>query len=134
MSAGEVRITDAKTGGQKGQKPERFGLIPAAALKVVARVYAMGALKYDRHNWAKGYDWDLSLDALERHIAEFKMGNDRDEESGEHHLAHAVFHCLTLIMFWLYGLGTDTRLKLPAPPPSFSDHIKPRQGDIETPC
>jgi hypothetical protein len=26
-----------------------------------------------------------------------------------HHLAHAVFHCLTLITYGQFGLGTDDR-------------------------
>jgi hypothetical protein len=108
----EVRITDPKTGGQKGRKDERFELIPAGALEEVARVYGHGAAKYDSHNWARGYDWDLSIGALERHVALFKQGQDLDAESQLNHMAHAVFHCLTLITFGRYGLGTDNRLKL----------------------
>lgn len=113
--ASEVRITDPNTGGQKCQKPERFELLPAAALQEIARVYAFGAKKYADHNWAKGYDWGLSIGALERHVAEFKKCNDLDDESGLHHLAHAAFHCLTLITFSIYGLGTDSRLRIPPP-------------------
>ena len=115
--ASEVRITDPNTGGQKGQKPERFELLPAAALQEIARVYAFGAKKYADHNWAKGYDWGLSIGALERHVVEFKKCNDLDNESGLHHLAHAAFHCLTLITFSIYGLGTDSRLRIPAKKP-----------------
>lgn len=106
----EVRITDPNTGGQKGSKPERYDLIPSSALDEVARVYGFGANKYDIHNWAKGYDWGLSIAALERHISAFKQGENIDPESGLHHLAHAVFHCLTLIVFIQQGLGTDSRL------------------------
>lgn len=113
----EVRVIDPNTGGQKGQKPERFELLPAAALQEIARVYAFGAKKYADHNWAKGYDWGLSIGALERHVAEFKKCNDLDNESGLHHLAHAAFHCLTLITFSIYGLGTDSRLRIPAKKP-----------------
>lgn len=110
---GEVRITDPKTGGQKGQKPERFSLIPKDALAEVAKVYGYGSQKYAKHNWAKGYDWDLSQDALERHYAAWSTGEDYDEESKCLHLASVVFHALTLIAFTLRGKGTDTRDKLP---------------------
>lgn len=106
---GEVRIVDPKTGGQKGQKPERFDLIPFDALEEVARVYGEGAKKYEDDNWLKGYRWRLSLGALLRHVARFMCGEDRDRETGCLHLAHAAWHCLTLITFMQRGLGTDDR-------------------------
>lgn len=95
----EVRIIDPDTGGAKGQKPAQPSLIPMEALEAVARVYAFGADKYDRDNWRKGYAWNLSMDAMMRHIMAFWRGEDLDPESGEPHLAHAVFHALTLITF-----------------------------------
>jgi hypothetical protein len=106
---GEVRVTDPITGGQKGTKPERFELLPWWALEEVARVYAFGAQKYQDHNWLKGYRWSLSIGALLRHTAKFFSGETHDPESGLHHLAHAVFHCLTLITYGQFGLGTDDR-------------------------
>lgn len=99
----EVRVVDPETGGMKGKKPERYSLIPAEALAEVARVYGFGAEKYDDNNWRKGYAWSLSLDALQRHIEAFRMGESFDPESNLHHLAHAVFHLFTLITF--DGLG-----------------------------
>jgi hypothetical protein len=105
----EVRITDALTGGQKGKKPERFNFIPPDAMAEVARVYGYGATKYEDRNWEKGYDWGLSLDALHRHINAFERREGTDPESGLHHLAHAVFHCLALMTYQKFGLGTDTR-------------------------
>jgi hypothetical protein len=112
---GEVRITDPKTGGQKGRKPERYDLIPWAAMDPVARVYAMGAEKYEDHNYLKGYAWSLSLGAMLRHITQWARGEDLDDESGETHLAHVAWHALALIMFELHGLGTDDRWRPPAP-------------------
>ena len=95
----ETRVTNPSTGGQKGQKPEQMSLLPIEALQAVSRVYAFGAEKYDRHNWRKGYDWHLSYDAVQRHLMAFWAGEDTDPESGEPHLAHAVFHLLTLMSF-----------------------------------
>lgn len=105
----EVRITDPVTGGQKGSKPERFDLIPWDALEEIARVYGVGAGKYEDHNWLRGYKWSLSAAALCRHVAKWFLGIDRDAETGCHHLAHAAWHCLTLITFALRGIGTDDR-------------------------
>lgn len=112
-SSTEVRVIDPKTGGEKGSKPERYDLIPSSALDEVARVYGFGSRKYAVNNWVKGYDWGLSIAALERHISAFKQGEDLDPESGLHHLAHAVFHCLALVTFGQKNLGTDTRLVFP---------------------
>ena len=95
----EKRITNEITGGQKGQKDERFSLIPKGALAEIARVYGFGAEKYSPNNWRKGYAWSLSLDALYRHIVAFETGEDIDPESGLHHLAHAGFHILALLTY-----------------------------------
>lgn len=107
--SGEVRVTDPNTGGQKGRKPERYDLLPFAALDEVARVYGMGAEKYEDWNWAKGYAWSLSLGAMQRHISAWAQGEDTDPESGYSHLAHAAFHCFGLITFQHHDLGTDDR-------------------------
>ncbi len=107
----EIRITDPKTGGEKGQKAERFDLFPFDALEEVARVYSFGARKYADDNWLKGYAWRLSLGALLRHVSRFAIGEDRDPETGCLHLAHAAWHCLTLITFILRKRGTDDRAK-----------------------
>lgn len=105
----EVRIVDPTTGGEKGQKPERYDLFPFDALDEIARVYGVGAQKYADDNWLRGYSWRLSAGALCRHVARFMVGEDRDPETGCLHLAHAAWHCLTLITFKLRELGTDDR-------------------------
>ena len=108
----ETRVTDPITGGQKNSKPERYDLLPSGALDEVARVYGVGSQKYETRNWERGYAYGLSIAALERHISLFKQGQDRDTETGLHHLAHAIFHCLALITFIEKQIGTDDRSKL----------------------
>ena len=107
----ETIITDPKTGGMKGQKLPQYGAIESMALMEVAKVAGFGAKKYDRYNYLKGFKWSLSYDALQRHLHLFWSGQDKDEESGLYHLAHACWHCLALISYSLYGLGTDDRWK-----------------------
>ncbi len=107
----EVRVTDPITGASKNSKPERYDLFPFDALDEVARVYSFGCKKYDDWNWLNGYKWSLSLAALLRHVSRFAQGEDRDPESGCHHLAHACWHTLTLLTFCMRGLGTDDRKK-----------------------
>lgn len=107
----ETRITDALTGGQKGQKLAALGSIDPVALLELAKVSGYGAQKYARYNYLKGYDWSLSFDALQRHLLEFWSGEDYDKESGRLHVAHAGWHCAALTSFVLRGLGTDDRFK-----------------------
>lgn len=95
----EIRITNPTTGGEKGSKPERFDLIPAKAMRQVARLYGRGALKYACHNWRRGYAWSLSIAALERHLAAFKEREDIDPETECPHLAAVIFHALSLLTF-----------------------------------
>lgn len=98
-SANGERRAVSPTGGEKGVKDEQYSLIPVEPLAEVARVYGIGAQKYDRENWRRGYDWHLSYDALQRHVNAFWRGETFDPDDGLHHLAHAVFHCFALIAF-----------------------------------
>jgi hypothetical protein len=112
-AASEERVVDPKTGGQKGQKIERFDLIPAEPLRQLALVYGAGAKKYDDDNWRKGYAWRLSLGAAMRHIWSWVRGERHDAEVSElagqpvSHLACAAWHCFTLMEFQAFELGTN---------------------------
>ncbi len=109
----EVRVTSS-TGGQKGTKPERYSLLPWAELDEVARLYAFGAMKYDDHNWMRGYDWHLSFDAGTRHWRAFWGGESIDPETGCHHLSSVVFHALALMYFEKHFPDFDDRPPAPA--------------------
>lgn len=95
----EVRVTNDVTGGAKGQKLARYGLIPTYPLNLVAKLYGAGAAKYEDWNWARGYAWHLSYDAMQRHANAFWSGESIDEETGQHHLAAVVFHAMALMEF-----------------------------------
>ena len=103
----ETTVVDPNTGGMKGQKQERFSLIPFDWLWAMARHYGFGASKYDDNNWRKGYNWSLTLDAHSRHVAQWMQGEDLDEESGSHHLIAAAWHLIALWWFQKHGRGTD---------------------------
>jgi len=106
-SLGEVRIKDPLTGGEKGQKPQRFSLIPADFLWALATHYGVGARKYEDRNWEKGYNWSLSEDAFSRHFSQWKHGETHDEETGTHHLICAAWHIIALWWFDTHSKGTD---------------------------
>jgi hypothetical protein len=94
----EVRVT-SPTGGQKGSKLARHDLIPTLPLDLLAKVYGMGAAKYDDNNWRLGYKWSLNYAAMQRHLLAFWSGQDLDPESQLPHLAHAMWHAAALLEF-----------------------------------
>lgn len=104
----DERIVESETGGKKGQKLERYDLIPPYTLAAIARQYGRGALKYDDNNWRKGYPWSLSYAAAMRHLVEFwdRENWDTDPFWDEvdmprpHHLDAAIFHLITLREFF----------------------------------
>lgn len=99
MDKGEVVVTEnTATGGQKEQNDIRLDLLPVEALWEVARVYGIGARKYEVNNWRKGYEWSNSYAAMQRHALRFWDGESMDE-GGFHHLAAVVFHALALMTF-----------------------------------
>lgn len=109
-STSEVRIVDPKTGGEKASKPAQLGTnIDPLALLVLGEVGPVGVQKYAPWNYLNGFDWGLSYNALQRHVNLFWAGEDKDDESGIRHMAHAAWHSLCLVSFDLRKLGTDSR-------------------------
>lgn len=86
----------------------RMELIPPEFLWLIAAVLTFGATTYDAWNWHKGMDWDRVYGAALRHLTQFWAGEDYDE-SGFPHLANATCEIMFLTMYWLHGIGEDTR-------------------------
>jgi hypothetical protein len=78
---------------------ERFDLLPAAALFEVAKVYTMGANKYEDRNWEKGIKYGRVKAALDRHLLKWWRGQRYDQEDGQHHLASVVWCALALLHY-----------------------------------
>lgn len=95
----EIRVKNEKTGGEKGEKPQRYDLIPWSQMDKVAELYGRGAEKYAPRNWEKGYDWHLSFSSMMRHATQFWEGESYDAETKCHHLASVIFHALALMYF-----------------------------------
>lgn len=113
--ADEVRIVNAETGGEKGQKLERFDLIPAEPLQLLAEHYGRGARKYADRNWERGYKWSLSFGAMMRHAWAFWRGEDIDAETGSPHLVAVAWHALALLEFTRKHPNLDDRPQSTAP-------------------
>jgi len=75
----------------------RYGLTPPLALKEMVRVLTFGAEKYEPDNWKYVEDSKHRyFDALMRHAWAWKEGEVLDQETGLHHLAHALC-CLSFL-------------------------------------
>jgi len=88
-----------------------MGLLPWPALIQVAKVLKFGKEKYDAHNWRGGMNWSRMYDAALRHLTAFMEGEDIDQESGLHHLAHCGCCILFLLTYCVTETGTDDRYK-----------------------
>lgn len=105
----EVRVTNEKTGGQKGTKLQRMDLVPVGPLFELSELYGHGAKKYAARNWERGYDWSLSIAALLRHALAFwggedlipqtPEGEDDDPTAGCKHMAAVAWHAFALMQF-----------------------------------
>lgn len=105
--------TEAVSAGVKydqGKLP--WHLLPGDAVEPVLRVLSYGADKYAPRNWEKGMAWSRPFGAMMRHMWAWWMGEDKDKETGETHLAHAACCLLFLLAYEKRGIGTDDRSKL----------------------
>jgi len=84
-------------------------LLPFIALEEVVKVFDFGAKKYSRGNYRHGFEQLRLLNASLRHILSHARGEDRDPESGEYHLAHAICCLLMLLTNLKEGKSTDNR-------------------------
>jgi hypothetical protein len=89
----------ATSGGRKfdGGKLQ-FGLLPTNALKATVEILTFGAEKYEPDNWKYVPDAKRRyFDALNRHLWDWKSGEQTDQETGKNHLAHAM--CCLMFLY-----------------------------------
>lgn len=87
----------------------RMDLIPPEADRAMAQVLTMGAAKYGDRNWEKGLNWSRVLAALKRHLLDWEMRVDLDEESKLNHMKHVLWNAMALVTFIERGVGRDDR-------------------------
>lgn len=91
----------------------RMDLLPMDALIKVGLVLDYGANKYAARNWERGMSWGRLMGAAMRHIGQWMLGNEVDEESGHNHLDHAITCLLMARASQLRKIGTDDRKVTP---------------------
>lgn len=77
----------------------RMDLIAPEMLTSIAEVLTMGAEKYGDRNWELGLDADRLYAACMRHLVLWRSGQDLDDESGLHHVKHALVNLGMLCTF-----------------------------------
>lgn len=77
----------------------RWDLLPLTMLKQIVDVLTFGAQKYSDDNWKMIPNAKARyFAAMMRHVEQWQSGEQKDEESGFNHLAHAG--CCLLFMLW----------------------------------
>lgn len=82
----------------------RLDLMPTDVMCEVAKVYTFGAKKYGDRNWEKGLAYHRAYGAALRHMTSWWMRDDFDDETGIHHLAHAICELEFLLAFELRNI------------------------------
>ena len=96
-----------------GDKPDgfkiRYDLMPTFPQAQVAYCFTVGLATHPEDDWRKGMNYSRLVGAMERHLALFKSGEDRDPQFHQHHLA-AVSACAFILMEYQHtGAGEDDR-------------------------
>lgn len=107
-------MIESPTGGMKGSKLARYGLIPPGPLRALAEHFGRNSErfggKYPDRNWERGYSWSLAYDALLRHLQAWWAGESLDYHSltdeqvemglpSAHHLDAVIWHAMVLRHF-----------------------------------
>jgi hypothetical protein len=74
----------------------RMDLLPPKSIEELARVLTYGAAKYGDNNWVD-VETNRYVAALLRHLFAWMGGEERDEESGIHHLSHVMCNAAFLV-------------------------------------
>lgn len=89
----------------------RIDLIAPEFLFETAAVLEFGAAKYSERNWERGMSWGRCFGALMRHMWAWWGGEQKDQETGLSHLAHAACCLMFLMAYEKRAVGNDDRPK-----------------------
>lgn len=110
----------------------QWDLLPWDAIEQLAILYTIGAYKYERDNWLRGFRYGRTFAAMMRHLmkwwlAKLKGTDGKDYENAEiyeklglpvqSHLVAVAWNAIALMTFEQRGLGDDDRPKPPSRSP-----------------
>lgn len=88
-------------------KPQ-FSDLPQLALMETVKAFNYGARKYSKFNYSSATSYLRYYDACQRHLHAWIIGEDIDE-SGNHHVSHAIASLMMLLEAIKLDKGTDDR-------------------------
>lgn len=95
----ELNDDSGKLGVKFDKDKPKWNLLPWSEVEDVVKVLTFGAKKYAPDNWKFVDDANNRyMDAAMRHLVAHQQGEQRDYESNESHIAHAI--CCLLFMLW----------------------------------
>lgn len=112
-------------------KPD-LSLIPYAAEVVMAQAFTYGAQKYGRYNYCKGHNLSQLIASARRHLSKFYGGEDVDDESGVHHLGHALVNLAMILHQKELGTLIDDRYKKEKQEPEMALMVDERTGQVDS--
>jgi hypothetical protein len=122
FNEGDISSNKRGTCARANNGKVRLSLFPMHLVAGATRVLMWGATKYAEWNWAKGGRWSTAFDCMMRHMFKYWFFREElDEESGMHHLDHALCNLMFLIHFKdTYKEGDD---RPPTDTTGFSDSL-----------
>ena len=89
----------------------RYDLVPPRGLNEVNKVLTSKLENHEINEWRKGLKWSDALSILKKHLSEFELGNDYDE-NGLLHIASVASQALLIAeMYSCYPQGDDRVLQ-----------------------
>ena len=94
----------------------RYDLIPARGIEEVSKVLTSKLEKYNINQWKYGLKWSEVLSSLKKHLNEFELGNDYDE-NGNLNIANVAMNAMLLCDFYeSFPHGDDRIIHMPKKP------------------
>jgi len=93
-------MSKKKESAQKNDKKDMkidTSLFPPVSFMLISKVMTYGKYKYKSWNWSQGMKYSRLFAATLRHLFAWWFGQNKDPESGMHHLAHAGC-CLAMLL------------------------------------
>ena len=88
----------------------RYDLIPSQGIEEVSKVLTKKLEKFNINQWKYGISWSEVISSLKKHLTEFELGNDYDD-NGLLQIAHVAEEALILCEYYkIYPQGDDRLL------------------------
>lgn len=108
-----------------GAKKVPLHLVPPSAKHFLALALRDGARKYGPYNWRRAaISVSVYKAAMERHMDAFWDGEDNAQDSGVHHVAHAMACCALILDALTIGKLHDDRPEHGASPQLQREYVE----------